>query len=69
MQDIFALLQPIEKTIGKTTLRQMSRIILALLAMIGRITMLGISRWAGKGSYYRTVQRCYQTALPWAVVF
>jgi hypothetical protein len=37
--------------------------------MTGRITMLGISRWAGKGGSYRTVQRLFSTVLPWAMLF
>ena len=40
-----------------------------MLAMSGRVTMLGISRWAGKGGSYRTVQRFFQTVLPWATIF
>src|ERR1035437_4028199 len=47
--DILALLQPIEDSLSKATLRQMSRGILAMLAMTGRVTMLGVARWAGKG--------------------
>jgi len=31
-----------------TTLRQLSRIALALLVMTGRMAMLGMSHWAGK---------------------
>ncbi len=31
--------------------------------------MLGISRWAGKGGSYRTVQRLFSTVLPWAMLF
>jgi putative transposase len=52
--------------VSMTTIRQFSRIALALLAMTGRVTMLGISRWAGDGGSYRTVQRFFLTALPWA---
>jgi putative transposase len=37
--------------------------------MTGRVTMLGISRWAGKGGSYRTVQRLFSQALPWAILF
>ncbi len=40
-----------------------------MLAMSGRVTMLGLSRWAGKGGSYRTIQRYYNTAIPWAQVF
>jgi hypothetical protein len=52
-----------------TTLRQMGVIITAVLAMTGRITMLGISRWTGKGGSYRTVQRFFNTVLPWPLLF
>ena len=51
-----------------TTIRQFSRIVLALLAMTGRVTMLGISRWTGEGGSYRTVQRFFSTVLPWATL-
>jgi hypothetical protein len=69
MEDILALLQPIAPLISKTTLRQLSRVIFGMLAMTGRVTMLGISRWAGKGGSYRTVQRLYHTPLPWLEIF
>jgi len=39
-----ALLQCLAPIVTPTTLRQFSHIILALLAMTGRVTMLGISR-------------------------
>ncbi len=52
-----------------TTIRQFSRIALAMLAMTGRVTMLGISRWTGHGGSYRTVQRFFTTSLPWAMLF
>lgn len=51
-----------------TMLRQLSRIILALLGMTGRVTMLGISRWTEQGGSYRTVQRFYNTAVDWGQV-
>lgn len=52
-----------------TTLHQLARIVPALLAMTGRVTMLGISRWTGQGGSYRTVQRFFSTAIPWALLF
>lgn len=67
--DILALLQPIQDCLSKTSLRQMSRIINAMLAMTGRVTMLGLSRWGGEGGSYRTIQRFYNTVIPWAQVF
>jgi IS4 transposase len=41
----------------------------AMITMTGRVTMLGISRWTGKGGSYRTVQRFFQTVIPWSLVF
>jgi putative transposase len=69
MMDIVALLQCLRPHVTTTTHRRLSRITLALLLMTGRITMLGLSRWAGKGGSYRTVQRLFSTVLPWAMLF
>jgi putative transposase len=49
-------------------LRQLNHIVLALLAMTGRVTMLGISRWTEKGGSYRTIQRFFNTMISWASV-
>jgi putative transposase len=38
-----------------------------MLVMPGRVTMLGLSRWAGKGGSDRTVQRVFSQALPGAM--
>jgi putative transposase len=67
--DIVALLQCLRPHVTTTTHRRLSRITHALLVITGRITMLGISRWAGTGGSYRTVQRLFSTALPWAMLF
>ncbi len=67
--DILALLQCLQPAVTKTTLRQFSRIALAMLVMTGRVTMLGLSRWAGPGGSYRTVQRFFSTVIPWATLF
>lgn len=69
MPDIVALLQCFQPFLTAATLRQLSKIIGAILAMTGRVTMLGISRWAGRGGSYRTVQRFCYTTLPWATLF
>jgi putative transposase len=37
--------------------------------MTGRVTILGLSRWAGQGSSYRTAQRFVATVMPWATLF
>jgi putative transposase len=67
--DILAPLQSIEDSLSRATLQQMSQVIIAMLAMTGRVTMLGLARWAGKGGSYRSIQRFYYTAIPWAQVF
>jgi putative transposase len=52
-----------------TTIRQFNLVALAMLAMTGRVTMLGISRWTSAGGSYRTVQRFFATLIPWASLF
>jgi putative transposase len=69
MVDIVALCQCLNPHVTATTLRQFRRIISAMLMMTGRVTMLGLSRWAGKGGSYRTVQRFFSTVIPWAMLF
>jgi putative transposase len=66
MLDILALLLCLHPCVSMTTIRQLYRIAVALLCMTGRVTMLGIARWAGAGGSYRTVQRFFATAIPWA---
>ena len=67
--DMVALLQCLQPYVPATTLRRCGRIVRALLVMTGRITMLGMSRWAGKGGSYRTIQRFFATVLPWGMLF
>ena len=67
--DIVALCQCLRPHVTATTLRHLSRIVAALLVMTGRVTMLGLSRWAGPGGSYRTVQRFFSQTLPWAMLF
>lgn len=49
MFDILSPLQCLLAQINATTMRQLNQIILAMLAMNGRVTMLRISRWTNKG--------------------
>ncbi len=69
MVAILPLLMCLHPEMTMTTIRQFSRIALAMLAMTGRVTMLGISRWTGEGGSYRTVQRFFATLIPWATLF
>ncbi len=68
MVDIIAVLQCLDQCLSKTTWRQLGRIVPAMLAMTGRVTMLGISRWTGQGGSYRTVQRFFNTLIAWSQV-
>ncbi len=65
MPDVLALLQCLAPLLPATTLGQLRLIIVAVLAMTGRVTMLGISRWTEKGGSYRTVQRFFNSVLDW----
>src|SRR5918911_3308357 len=69
MVDIVALLQCTRPHLTATTVRQLSRIIVALVAMTGRVTMRGIAHWAGPGGSYRTIQRFFATLIPWGILF
>lgn len=65
MYEILQLLECLEPSISTTTQRHLGLIISALLSMSGRITMLGLSRWSGKGGSYRTIQRFFYTDICW----
>ena len=66
MPAILPFLLCLQPELTLTTIRQFSRIVPALLAITGRVTMLGISRWTARGASYRTVQRFFATVIPWA---
>ena len=67
MTEILAFLQIINQSVlDTTTRRRLVIIILAMLAMTGRITMRGISRWAEEGGSYRTIQRFFNTKIDWS---
>ena len=68
MFNIISYLQCLKTYLSARTLTQLNVIVTALLAMTGRVTMLGISRWAGEGGSYRTVQRFFNTPIAWAQV-
>src|SRR2546425_635332 len=67
--DIVALCQCFQPYVTATTLRHFHRITAAMVVRTGRVTMLGLSRWAGTGGRYRPVQRFFSTVLPWATLF
>src|SRR5258705_13036476 len=68
MPDIMLVVACLSQCLDPTTLRQLSRVTEAMLAMTGRVTMRGMARWAGKGGSYRTIQRLCTTSLNWATL-
>jgi putative transposase len=68
MNEIIAILNTLSSHLNSRTLRQMTLIVEAMLAMTGRVTMLGLSRWTEKGGSYRTVQRFFKDKINWSVL-
>ena len=68
MPEIINVLQCLSQCLDKTSLRQLTSIVSAMLAMTGRVTMLGISRWTEQGGSYRTIQRFFNTTIIWVKV-
>jgi putative transposase len=67
--DILALFPCLHPHVTATGCRRFSRMAWAMLVMTGRVTRLGIARWAGTGGRDRTVKRLFAQALPWAALF
>ena len=65
MSEIVSLFTIFSPHLSTTTLRQFCRVVFGVLAMTGSVTMRNISRWASKGGSYRTVQRFFNTVIPW----
>jgi putative transposase len=65
MPEISVILSCLATDLDKKSLRQLGLIAQAMLAMTGRVTMLGISRWTDKGGSYRTIQRFFNSKLLW----
>lgn len=66
--DIITLLQVLRQGLDATTLKRLGILVQAMVTMTGRITMLSLSRWAEKGGSYRTIQRFYNTVIPWGTI-
>jgi putative transposase len=52
MNEIMATLSALSPHLNRRTLNQLAIIVEAVLAMTGRVTMLGLFRWAEKGGSY-----------------
>jgi putative transposase len=68
MPDIMVLFACFSQCLDRTTIRQLCRVVEAMLAMTGRVTMRGLARWADKGGSYRTMQRFFTTSLSWGTL-
>lgn len=68
MVEIIAILSVLRPHLEPRTLNQLTLVVEAVLAMTGRVTMLGLSRWTEKGGSYRTVQRFFKEKLDWPVL-
>ena len=68
MSDIMLILSCLSYELDKTSQRRLARIAEAMLSMTGRITMLGLSRWSGRGGSYRTIQRWFHSTINWSQV-
>ena len=65
--DIMALLSVLSQSVDQTTIKRLSEIATAMITMSGRVTMLGLSRWTEQGGSYRTIQRFYNSTIPWGL--
>jgi len=68
MLDIMTLLGCLTPILSYPSIRQLGCIAEAMLAMPGRITMLGISRWTTFGGSYRTIQRFFSAPFNWPAI-
>lgn len=65
MPDIMIVLACLSQSVEPTPLRQLGRVIEAMLSISGRVTMRGLARWTGRGGSYRTIQRLFNTNVNW----
>jgi putative transposase len=68
MSDIMLILSCLSQSVDKTSLSRLSCLVEGLLAITGRVTMRGLSRWTERGGSYRTLQRFFNTTLSWGQV-
>lgn len=54
--------------LNRTSIRHLAIIAQAMLALSGRVTIKGLSRWTQGSASYRTLQRFYAQTIPWTAV-
>lgn len=65
MLEIMPYLECLSQNFPKKIVRLLGIVSGAMLCCKGRITMLGLSRWSGKGGSYRSIQRFYGSKVDW----
>lgn len=65
MLNIMTYLECLSQNFPKQFVRLLGIVCQSMLCCKGRITMLGLSRWSGKGGSYRSIQRLYGSAVDW----
>ncbi len=65
MPEIMRILSCLSQSVDDTSLGRLGCLVGGLLAMTGRVTMRGLSRWTERGGSYRTLQRFFNTTLSW----
>jgi putative transposase len=68
MTDMMMVFACLNQSLHPTALGQLTVVAQAMLAMTARVTMLGLSRWAGKGGSYRTIQRFFNSTVSWSAL-
>ena len=68
MLEIVSVFTVFSPHLSTTTLRQFCEVVFAVLAMPGRVTLRNISRWTLESGSYRTIQRFFNTVLPWGTL-
>ena len=65
MLKIMPYLECLSQTFSKKIVNLLAIVSQSMLCCKGRITMLGLSRWSGKGGSYRNIQRFYGSTVNW----
>ena len=55
MPDIMLILSGLSQSVDNKTLGRLVCLVEGMLAMTGRVTMRGLSRWTERGGSYRTL--------------
>jgi putative transposase len=68
MYEIITLLACLNPVLIYTLIRQLTCITEAMLAISGRVTMLGLHQRTSAGGSYRTIQRFFNTKFNWPLI-